>query len=77
MLIGFALISTKVNVVNGQNVFQDSHQSSSEAERPLGLILGKETIDLCEKLMKFFLGRDVTNPWQGHGCFMLGFQRSF
>jgi hypothetical protein len=43
IVVGFALISIKIDEPDGEVVYLDRNYSCSKAERPLGLIPGRET----------------------------------
>jgi hypothetical protein len=52
MVVGFSLISVEIYDTCGDTlIFKDSAPSSSDAERPLGLIPGKETKESTATLM--------------------------
>jgi hypothetical protein len=52
IVVGFSLISIKVDETDGFVVYHDKHPICSESERPLGLIPGKETRETYRKLLK-------------------------
>jgi hypothetical protein len=43
IVVGFSLISIKIDEPDGEVVYLDKNSSCSEAESPLGLVPGKET----------------------------------
>jgi hypothetical protein len=51
IVVGFSLISIKIDEPDGEVVYLDKNSSCSEAEKSLGLIPGKETRETCGKLL--------------------------
>jgi hypothetical protein len=51
IVLGFTLISINIDESDGNVVYLDQNSSCSEAERPIGLIPGKETRETCGKLL--------------------------
>jgi hypothetical protein len=51
IVVGFSLISIKIDEPDGEVVYLDKNYSCSEAQRPLGLIPDKKTRETCGKLL--------------------------